>query len=219
MKLVVIGATGATGRRVVTQALERGDEVTAYVRSLYKTEDLVGTEGLRVIPGVAEDAERMTTAMEGADAVVVALGPAQTPATFLRCDLMQHALPAIRTAMVRAGVRRLVVLSAWGVGETARAASLPLRIGFATLMRAVYTDHEAAEAPLRAADDVDLTTVHPVMLTDDAEEAPVEVVPFGELEPITRPETVSRDAVAAALLDAAHDPATIGQQLVVHPAR
>jgi uncharacterized protein YbjT (DUF2867 family) len=33
MKLTVFGATGGVGREVVNQALDRGDHVTAYVRT------------------------------------------------------------------------------------------------------------------------------------------------------------------------------------------
>ena len=33
MKLAVFGATGGVGREVVNQALDRGDHVTAYVRT------------------------------------------------------------------------------------------------------------------------------------------------------------------------------------------
>jgi len=33
MKLFLIGATGRTGREIVQQALERGHQVTAFVRS------------------------------------------------------------------------------------------------------------------------------------------------------------------------------------------
>jgi uncharacterized protein YbjT (DUF2867 family) len=33
MKLTVFGATAGVGRHVVTQALDRGDRVTAYVRN------------------------------------------------------------------------------------------------------------------------------------------------------------------------------------------
>jgi len=33
MNLTVFGATGGVGREVVTQALDRGDHVTAYVRN------------------------------------------------------------------------------------------------------------------------------------------------------------------------------------------
>jgi uncharacterized protein YbjT (DUF2867 family) len=46
MKLLVLGATGATGQQVVGQALQAGHEVTAYVRNPSK---LAREPGLRVV--------------------------------------------------------------------------------------------------------------------------------------------------------------------------
>lgn len=214
MTLVLIGATGATGRQVLALALERGDEVVAYVRSPYKLEDLQGRPGLTVVPGQLTDVERMARAMAGADAVVVALGPPARPSTALRCTLMRRSLPAVAEAMERAGLRRAVVLSAWGVGATARTASAVVQAGFATLMRAVFRDHEEAEEPLRGR--LDLTTVHPVILTDD-EDQPTLVRPDSGVEHVRGVPRVSRAAVARALLDAAHDEGTIGERLIVQP--
>jgi len=51
MKLFVIGATGRTGREVVEQALARGHQVTAFVRSpegiKLKNERLTVSKGMR----------------------------------------------------------------------------------------------------------------------------------------------------------------------------
>jgi nucleoside-diphosphate-sugar epimerase len=52
MRVLVLGATGGTGRAIVSQALDRGHEVVTLVRSLEKARDLKGAklvvgEGLR----------------------------------------------------------------------------------------------------------------------------------------------------------------------------
>ena len=49
MKVTVFGATGGVGREVVTQALDRGDHVTAYVRNLAKLD--LAHPNLTVITG------------------------------------------------------------------------------------------------------------------------------------------------------------------------
>ena len=214
MKLFLIGATGGTGQQVLAQALERGDEVTAYVRSLYKMESWQGTPGLRIVPGLPTDVERMTRAMTGADAVVVILGPRPSPSTFMHCTIMRESLPAIAEAMELSGLRRLVVLSAWGVGPTARTASPLVQAAFATGLRAVYTDHAEAEEPLR--ERLDLTTVHPVVLSD-GEDEPTLVRPDSGVERVLGAPRVSRAAVARAILDAVHDETTIGERLIVQP--
>jgi putative NADH-flavin reductase len=73
MRLTVFGATGGVGREVVAQALDRGDQVTAYVRNRVKL-DLTHPE-LTVIAGEIADVEAVRRAVSGADAVISALGP------------------------------------------------------------------------------------------------------------------------------------------------
>ena len=73
MNLAVFGATGGVGREVVTQALDRGDHVTAYVRNPAKL-DLAHPD-LTVTGGDLTDAGAVQRAVHGADAVISALGP------------------------------------------------------------------------------------------------------------------------------------------------
>lgn len=53
MKLTVFGATGRTGRYIVSQALDAGHEVTAFVRSRVKLADQqdLSREQLRIVEG------------------------------------------------------------------------------------------------------------------------------------------------------------------------
>ena len=73
MKLTVFGASGGVGREVVTQALDRGDHVTAYVRNPAKLD--LAHPNLTVITGELTDREAVQRAVGGADAVISALGP------------------------------------------------------------------------------------------------------------------------------------------------
>jgi putative NADH-flavin reductase len=73
MNLTVFGATGGVGREVVTQALDRGDHVTAYVRNPAKLDITHPT--LTIVAGELTDADAVQRAIQGADAVISALGP------------------------------------------------------------------------------------------------------------------------------------------------
>ncbi len=73
MKITVFGASGGVGREVVTQALDRGDHVAAYVRNPAKL-DLTHPD-LTVITGELTDREAVRRAVGGAEAVISALGP------------------------------------------------------------------------------------------------------------------------------------------------
>src|SRR4051812_6587761 len=73
MNLTVFGATGGVGREVVTQALDRGDHVTAYVRDPAKLD--LAHPSLTVAVGQLTDRDLVHRAVSGADAVISALGP------------------------------------------------------------------------------------------------------------------------------------------------
>ena len=73
MKLTVFGATGGVGRELVTQALDAGHQITAYVRNPGKVD--LTHPNLTVIAGQLTDREAVQRAVHGADAVISALGP------------------------------------------------------------------------------------------------------------------------------------------------
>ena len=73
MNLTAFGATGGVGREVVTQALDAGHNVRAYVRNPAKLD--LAHPNLTVITGELTDREAVQRAVGGADAVISALGP------------------------------------------------------------------------------------------------------------------------------------------------
>ena len=72
MKLAIFGATGGTGRELVTQALAQGHEVTAFART--PTKLALHHERLRVVEGNVLDYAAVEQAVIGQDAVLCALG-------------------------------------------------------------------------------------------------------------------------------------------------
>lgn len=161
MKLLVFGATGPTGRELVSQALGQGHEVTAFAR---KPDAVPAYQGkLRVAQGdTMRDPQSVTEALRGQDAAVSALGLGKV---FFPNRLMERSMQNIVPAMERAGVKRFVLMSAFGVGETARDAPLLPRLMYATLLSALFADKERGEEELRKSS-LDWTIVYPVMLTD-----------------------------------------------------
>jgi len=161
MKIAVFGANGPTGRQVVSQALDAGHEVTAFVRDPVAFG--ISRQRLRVVAGdTMRDGACISDAVAGQDAVVSALGRGKR----LRAEgLMRASLGSIISAMERHGVRRLIVVSAFGVGESRRDAPLLARIMHRLLLADLFADKEAAEEDLRRSG-LDWTIVRPVMLTD-----------------------------------------------------
>lgn len=72
MKLLVFGASGGTGSRLVQQALEQGHMVTAFARDPAKI--LVTHANLRVVRGDILDSDSVDAAVAGQDGVLSALG-------------------------------------------------------------------------------------------------------------------------------------------------
>lgn len=160
MKILVFGATGPSGRHLVQQALSQGHEVTAFARN---PDALSADKRVRIVAGdTTRDAEMIAAAVRGQDAVISALGRRNT----LRSDnLIARSMHFILPAMEQAGVRRLVVMSAFGVGESRRDAPLIPRIMYRVLLSDIFADKKAAEDEIRRSS-LDWTIVYPVLLTD-----------------------------------------------------
>ena len=73
IKITVFGATGRTGRAIISLALTQGIEVTAYARKAADLQELAGR--ITINEGSLEDADRIAQAIGHADAVVIAFGP------------------------------------------------------------------------------------------------------------------------------------------------
>lgn len=111
MKIVVFGASGGLGRKLVEQALEAGFIVTAFVRSPEKF--TVKHPNLTVFQGDAMDADAVEKAIAGQDAVVSALGPTRPPVP----HMMETAAKNIVAGMKKHGVRRIVSTTGAGVRQ------------------------------------------------------------------------------------------------------
>jgi uncharacterized protein YbjT (DUF2867 family) len=144
MKVLVIGATGQTGRHAVTLLLAQGDEVTAFARNPSAVTD--SSDHLRVVQGDARDPESIDHAVGGQDAVLVAFGPR----SLKKDDVQEVLMRNLTAAMTKAGVKRLVNLSAWGSGGAAvPPANLVARYLFVpVVLRHLLADKKRGEAYL-----------------------------------------------------------------------
>ncbi|MFG2941386.1 NAD(P)-dependent oxidoreductase [Streptomyces sp. NPDC048282] len=160
MKIAVLGATGNIGSRFLEQALCQGHEVIAYVR---RADALAPRAGLTVVQGSLDDEAALSKAFVGADAVLSCIGVplrAKKP-----IDLMRRTLPVITRATRDAGIQRFVLVSAFGVGDTARKGSFLARLVYRTVVARIFKDKELAEEILPSTR-LDWTTVYPVNLKD-----------------------------------------------------
>ena len=151
MKLLILGATGPTGRQLVEQALQAGHAVAALVRSSTKL------EGVETLQGDAADPSAIASAARGRDAVVSALGSGKS----LKGDIASRAA----ANLVAANPRRLIFMSGVGVGESYREAAFIEKLMIRTMLRWIYADKAKADAMIQSSR-LEWTIVRPALLTN-----------------------------------------------------
>lgn len=163
MKIIVFGATGGTGRLIVSQALAKGHSVTAFARN---PEGFPTEPHLRVIKGDVFDFAAVVDAIRGHRAVLSALGARTTK----KSDVLAQGIPHILAGMHQEYVTRLIVLGAaglhpdWSKYQNALTA-MSLWIARKTVLKHPFID-QAAQESLLAASDVDYTIVRAPRLVD-----------------------------------------------------
>jgi uncharacterized protein YbjT (DUF2867 family) len=163
VKVLVLGATGGTGRLIVGEATAKGHSVVALVRSRANAPDLAGAQ---LIEGDARDEGALTRALEGCDAVVSSLGTGISP--FREVTLLSVATQALVAAMGRCNVRRLVCITGMGAGDSrGHGGFLYDRLILPLLLRKVYEDKDRQEDAVRASS-LDWVIVRPAVLNDEA---------------------------------------------------
>ena len=159
MKVLLLGATGGVGSHLLRAALAAGHEVRVLVRDATA---LDVTEGVDIVIGDATTVSHVAEAVRGQEAVLNAIGSRNLRSP-IEVDVGRVLLPA----MTAAGVGRLIVCSAFGVGDSERDAGVLQRMFFHTVLGRVYAAKEIADAEVRGSD-LDWTLVYPTRLTDDA---------------------------------------------------
>jgi putative NADH-flavin reductase len=117
---------------------------------------------MRIVLGNVLDHESVTKTVLGTDAVLSCLGQRNLLRNTRVVSVGTH---LIMEVMKEHGVRRLVVESAFGAGESLASASLMERLVFATLLWAPYEDKNVMEPEVRSSG-LDWTIVRPTLLTN-----------------------------------------------------
>ncbi|SNZ12492.1 Uncharacterized conserved protein YbjT, contains NAD(P)-binding and DUF2867 domains [Natronoarchaeum philippinense] len=161
--VLVAGASGGTGREILTQLRNAGVVVRAMTRSADRELELKRRGADEVVVGDLLDPADAVRAAEGCDAVLCAVGTGPSPRHLLGGDLVDRTGVAnLLTAAISEGVDRFVYESAIGVGNSAPGMPLPFRLGIRATLRA----KAASESALRASG-LEYTILRPGRLTND----------------------------------------------------
>lgn len=167
MNILVLGATGRTGKIFAKLATNHNYQVTAIVREKNR-----GTlPKVKYIEGSPTDGKLLSDALRGIDTVVVSLNINRTSdnpfsKVISPLTLISDSVKALIPAMENNGVKRIVTISASGVGDSWKHMILIVRllIRYSNIMRA-YEDHDRQEQLIKKSN-LDWTIVRPVMLND-----------------------------------------------------
>jgi hypothetical protein len=187
MNLTVLAASGRTGLAIARQALQRGHTVTAVARDPARI-PFADSAHLRRFAADVNDAASIGAVVDGDSVVLSALGTDRA-----------GVLLAGATALVAAGPRRIIWLGAYGSGRSAAAAGEAAEI-LGKLLGDRLTDKVEADNTVLAAGG---TVFHAGVLDDGPESTSRRTVGLAAAPPLDLSATVSRETVAAAMLDEA----------------
>lgn len=169
MKVLLLGATGRTGKLILQQLIQRGHTVHVLVRDRSKVQII--TQSLTIFEGSTLDADVLSTAMAGCEAIISALNISRNndfPWSALRTpvDFLSATMKNITLLAAKHQLKRIIIISAWGVNETRK--DIPGWFRWTidnSNISPAYKNHELQEQML-AATDLYWTAIRPVGLTN-----------------------------------------------------
>ncbi len=207
MRILVVGASQGTGALCVKSALAKGHSVSAFSRTPARLD--VTHPLLTKVAGDFHDAASVRNAMIGHDAVVICASPNSLGVIKEKPDYFSRGTKHCIDAMKEHGVKRLVVLTAHGVGDSKPAASWFQRtflIG--GLLKGFFLDHEVQER-LTQESGLGFVIARPMRLTNG--KAKGKYVRTTEL--IRMPSTISRADLADFMVEACESTTWVGKRV------
>lgn len=208
MKILVLGASHGTGALCVKGALAKGHSVTAFSRTPAKLD--LTHPALKKVAGDFHDAASVRNAVAGHDAVIICASPGSLATIKEIPDYFSRGTKYCINAMKEHGVKRLVILSAHGVGESRPEASwLQRTVLIGWLLKGFFRDHEIQER-LTEESGLEFVIARPMRLTNGKA--------LGKYvrrttESIKVPATISRADVADFLVEACESTALVGKRV------
>jgi putative NADH-flavin reductase len=214
MRVIVFGSTGGTGRAASQAFAQAGHRVTAFARDPAR---LAPTDGVLARRGDVLVADDVFAALPDHDIVVVSLGNSQNPFALLlgarpgtAANVCELGTKNIIAGMRKAGIQRMIVVTAFGIGATREKLPFAFKLFYYTVLRAQMADKERQEALVRQSG-LQWSLVQPVGLTD----GPPTGAFLSSAEGVIRGRQISRADVAACLLALARDDAHLRATVAV----
>jgi putative NADH-flavin reductase len=167
VELIIFGATGRTGLALVSQALDEGHRVTAFVRNPKAMN--VQHPDLTVVQGDVLDYESVHAAVRGQEVVLSVLGVN----SFKKNTIISDGTQNIMKAMYEHHVKRFICVTTMGIGDSRKqkgwAYMMPISLVFhlqrLPILRNQFVDRELQEEYIKNST-LDWIIVRPGGLTD-----------------------------------------------------
>ena len=170
-KVLVIGATGGSGRRTVEALIEEGHQVTALSRNASK----VFEKDVRTVNGSALDKDILKVAMMNQEVIIITLGITENP---LRVRFLGPAKTPLKIrsegtrlaieTMKELNIKRLLVQTSYGTGPSKNMLRFIEKLFFKLLLKPQMDDTEKQDNYIRESG-LDWTISQPVHLNDKKE--------------------------------------------------
>lgn len=193
MEILVAGAHGNTGQRILDLLAKDGHTVRGLIRDADQSSTI---EDLGATPVVADLEGDLSEAVRGTDAVIFAAGSGSKTGPEKTTDIDQEAAKRLVDTASAEGARRFVMLSSMGTRNPEQGPEE---------MQHYFRAKRNADDHLRDSD-LDWTVVRPGGLTDDGGTGMIEAA-----EAIDRRGSISRDDVAAVIVQSLREPNTVGK--------
>ncbi|MEO9803952.1 MAG: NAD(P)-binding oxidoreductase [Reichenbachiella sp.] len=214
MRILLLGATGRTGKLVLTSALKEGYSVNCLVRKPDKTE---AQDGMQVFEGNPSDEHALQSAMEGCECIMSVLNISRhtdfpwsalrTPENYLS-EVMSQVIPMAEER----NIQRIIICSAWGVAETKKDIPGWFRwfIENSNIGKA-YEDHERQEQLLMQSN-LNWTIIRPAGLTNSRKKQEIRE----SFNDVPKPAlTIGRQSVARYMVSSIDNEQLIKQTVVI----
>lgn len=199
MKILLLGATGRTGRHIIEESLKRGHKISAIARDPLKLKDYE----IEITQGTPYDYNTVEKAIAGCEAVINTLNVSRksdnpwAPLTSPP-DLISKAAANSIKAMEKSGIRRFVALSTIGAGRSWKTSPVILKfIVWASNLKYAFRDHGKQEEMLENSI-LDYTICKAPMLSAEHNETGAVATPEG-IKPASV--VLSRNSAAEFFID------------------
>jgi len=161
MKVLIIGGSGKTGRKLIRQGLEQGHTITALVRRMSSIKTV--HPNLHLLEGNVLNPRQVDLAITGQEAVLCSLGHKRF---FIKTSILSKGTRNLISSMEKEGIKRLICITSLGINDSRYRLGLYYTLFTIPFILFFYFRDKEKQEKLIRASRLDWTIVRPGQLTN-----------------------------------------------------